>query len=216
MNNQRFLRRLCNAYLDSKQTVLKCGYENEILWQNRTQSTAWTETIFLREAAWVILSSGMREFVIRKIFPNFSRQFFEWDSADSISQNNLICRQNAYSFFKNYGKIDAIIDIAGYISQNRFETVVERLREDGANYLRQFSYLGPATSLHLAKNLGLEVAKPDRHLERIAKEFKFDSTHQLCSTISEFVGDDIAEVDLVLWRFATLDRNYLATLGRTS
>jgi len=39
---------------------------------------------------------------------------------------------------------------------------------------------------------------------------RFSEVDQLCNCIASFVGDDVSKVDTVLWRFATLDRNYLA------
>lgn len=64
------------------------------------------------------------------------------------------------------------------------------------------------------KNLGIQVAKPDRHLVRIAQNYGFNDVQKFCSSISEKTNDPVSVVDLVLWRYATLDREYLSNLGQ--
>ena len=41
------------------------------------------------------------------------------------------------------------------------------MRTEGVNYLTTFDQIGPVTAFHLAKNLGLDVVKPDRPLVRM-------------------------------------------------
>jgi hypothetical protein len=62
----------------------------------------------------------------------------------------------------------------------------------------------------------LDVAKPDRHLLRVSKALGFKSPQALCSTISDFTGEKVAVVDLVIWRFATIEQDYLAFFNRRS
>ena len=62
------------------------------------------------------------------------------------------------------------------------------------------------TCWHLAKNLGFQVAKPDRHLIRISKKAGFATPNDLCAAVAEVTGEPINVVDLVLWRYAALNR----------
>lgn len=75
--------------------------------------------------------------------------------------------------------------------------------------LRSLPFMGPATTRHLAKNIGFDVVKPDRHLLRIAAVAQFSSPDELCRAISALVGDRLSVVDSVLWRYATLRSDYL-------
>lgn len=70
------------------------------------------------------------------------------------------------------------------------------------DYLDTLPMIGPITKFHLARNLGLNVAKPDRHLMRLCKLFGYNSAYEICKYISEKVGDRIGTVDVVLWRHA--------------
>ena len=70
-------------------------------------------------------------------------------------------------------------------------------------YLESIPWIGGITKYHLAKNLGFDCCKPDRHLVRISKEYN-TSPEELCKRISEATGDRVATVDLVIWRVANL------------
>jgi endonuclease III len=195
--------------MTAKKVVIDKGYAAEIDWQDSIAFEHITETDFLRESAWVILSSGMREAVIRKKFPRISSAFFEWKSAQDIVRLNYECQEAALRSFNHVKKIEAVIQIARHTHEEGFDSVRNSIKCEGLDYLTQFPYIGPATKYHLAKNIGLPVAKPDRHLLRVAQRVGYDSPHSMCADIAEFVGDKLSVVDLVVWRYATLHKNYL-------
>lgn len=200
---------LGSAYGIAKETIIRAGYGKELEWQEETSLDNLTEDRFLKESAWVILSSGIRESVIRKIFPKISDAFFEWESSETIYNKQSECLENALEVFNNPLKIKAIIEITREINDIGFEFSLESLKAEGVSYLRKFPFMGPATSYHLAKNIGFNVAKPDRHLLRVANATGYSNPFELCSDLSEIVGDDVRTVDLVIWRYATLCINYL-------
>ena len=200
---------LVEIYLKVKETVIYQGFAEEIDWQDNIQFSDISESNFLREAAWVILSSGMRETVIRKKFPAISTAFLFWRSAHQIVKHLEPCRLHALSVFRHEQKINAIISIAKQIADDGFEKIKVRIQNGGIKYIQQMPFMGPATSYHLAKNIGLDFVKPDRHLLRIAKAAGYNSPKLLCEDIANSVGDRISVVDLVIWRFATLNPDYI-------
>ncbi len=201
---------LAEAYVTAKERVIQSGYAHEIDWQYNIALEKITESNFLREAAWVILSAGMREQVIRNTFSAMSSAFRHWVRAADIVEHQKDCRQRAMMIFANKRKIDAIIRIAEEVSDKGFPAVLALLRQNGIQYLSGLPFMGPATSCHLAKNLGLPVVKPDRHLCRVAKRSGYCSPEVMCKEIARIVGDKLPVVDLVIWRYAKLDREYLA------
>ena len=203
------LCRLALAYKVAKESIIRLGYSSELQWQKTVRFEETTETDFLREAAWVVLSCGMRETVVRRKFPGVSSAFFDWDSADKIVAHTRQCCDAALHHFGHEKKIKAIADIAVHLTERGFQSVMLGIQRKGIHYITQLPYMGPATSYHFAKNIGLPVAKPDRHLWRIARETGYSSPEALCADIAEIVGDTIPVVDLVLWRYATLNSNYL-------
>jgi len=204
---------LRHAYYLAKARVTEAGHGPEVAWQHECSLLPVTETRFLREAAWVVLCSGFREAVVRKHFSAVSEAFHNWEGAKAIADDTAGCFARGCKAFGHSRKIRAIIEISRHVSEHGFAELLKRARDEGAAPFRCLPYIGPATSLHLAKNLGLDVAKPDRHLSRIAAVAGFSSPEDLCRTISTETGDSAAVVDVVLWRFATIEKRYIHYFG---
>lgn len=203
------INKLIIAYLNAKKIVIEQGFRDEIAWQEKVNFMDMDETYFLREVAWVVLSSGMREYVIRKKFPQISEAFFDWKSAKKINLNKSGCKTRALSIFNNPNKISAIIEISSLIEMESFTFTKERIKNEGVDFIRTLPFMGPATSYHLAKNIGLDVVKPDRHLVRVTEVWGYRTPYEMCLAISKESGDRISVVDIVIWRFATLCRDYV-------
>jgi hypothetical protein len=200
---------LIDTYIMARKAVVAAGYAWEIDAQKNASLDQATEKDFLQEAAWVILSAGMKESVIRKKFTTLSHAFLHWESANAIAKCKRICRATALSCFAHEGKIDAILAVADHVAENGFHYVKQSIQERGTEYLQSFPFIGPVTCWHLAKNLGVDVVKPDRHLSRISAVAGFASPQSLCRAIADLSGERISVIDVVLWRFATLNRQYL-------
>lgn len=189
-------------YFRMKAAVIDAGGWPEIRWQAKVAEAELTEQRFLRELAWVVLSSGMSAQVVDRVFPQVTEAFLQFSSASRIVRRRAWCRSKALEVFRHEGKIDAVLTASERIASEGLGPVAEALAScDPLPTLREFPYLGPATSRHLAKNLGFPVAKPDRHLLRIAEEYGYDTVDELCADISAMVGDPVPVVDVVMWRF---------------
>lgn len=173
-------------YMDIKQCLIEDGYADEIDWQTNIEPVT-DATVFRNEAIWVILNSGMREQIARIIH---ERIWHAYRNGDNISD-----------VFGHKGKVSAIKHILknyysifdGYINS-----------DDKIEYLQEIPYIGTITKYHLAKNLGHDCVKPDRHLVRIAKNYGFSDCNALCSYLSSETGDKVSVIDIVLWRAANL------------
>ena len=195
-------KRIEVAFQEARDTVLAQGHPADL--HAHLGGPLFIETDLLREHAWVILCSGFRERTIRKLFPNISICFCNWVSAEVIFDNREICRRTALDVFHNERKIDAIIRVADYVRSFGFETLRARIIRDPIRSLRLFDYIGPVTTFHLAKNLGFQVAKPDRHILRMSEAYGFQNVQEFCSLIAEITREPISVVDGVLWRISEL------------
>lgn len=200
-------------YEFAKKIICDEGYEKEILWQSNLNFYEISESCFLRELAWVILSAGMREQIIRKFFKYLTPHFYNWKSAEIISRNEKKCFKKAIKIFKNEKKINGIIASAKIINQTGYTNLKEKIEQNPIDTLKIFPYVGNITVYHLAKNIGLNVAKPDRHLVKIAKNEGFNDVQEFCKYISDRCEDSIPVIDIVFWRFANLNSNYLDDLS---
>ncbi|WFN36913.1 hypothetical protein L1994_00510 [Methanomicrobium antiquum] len=205
---------LVKKYFFVKKIVIEEGYNDEIIWQKNIIFQQISESDFLREISWVILSSGMREKVISKYFPIISNCFYNWISAEKITINKISCLEEALKIFNHKKKIASIIAAAELIFKRGFDWFKNEIVKDPINKLKEFDFIGPITVFHLAKNIGLDVAKPDRHLVRIALNEGFDDVQEFCKKISKVSGDSVPVVDVVLWRYATIEPKYLDILKK--
>lgn len=201
---------LASFYFEAKHFLRSAGYENEWIWQNSLDFNNFSETDLLRESAWVILCSGFRESVVRKIFNYISLCFCDWESAEKIIRNKELCRETALSRIKHPKKIEAIIEIAQKIHNKGFENLKEKIIRNPLEELIKLPYIGKVTVFHLAKNLGLNIAKPDRHLVRMARTYGYKDVQVFVKKIAEASNDPIPIVDLILWRYATLNQGRFA------
>lgn len=199
---------LIDAYLDARDKVVAEGYGSEIDWQESRSTATLSESEFLREFAWVVLSSGMRETVVRGVFPRIADAFLGWRSAAVLVARESSCRRRAIRVYNHGPKIDAILSTARRVTELGFLDFRERVERERIAFIKTLDYMGPATSYHLAKNIGLEVVKPDRHLVRLAESAGCRSPDDLCGRIARETGDKLSVVDIVLWRYATLNREY--------
>jgi hypothetical protein len=200
---------LLMRYFDAKAVVVAAGFGWEIDWQDAVNPATVNETTFLREAAWVVLSAGLKERVVRCVFPSVSEALLGFGSAVEISRAHRGCRDRALRVFKHPGKVDAILGICQFVALKGHVPILDAIRETGPEVLQQFPYLGPATSRHLAKNLGFCFAKPDRHLMRMALAWGCESVHAMCGRLASLLGESVAVVDVVLWRYAVLQASPL-------
>lgn len=165
--------------------VIRAGYEQEIQWQRDLNPVSDSGT-FYREASWVILNSGMRNQVAIKIWKKIRDS---WEVGGK-----------AHDVFGHKGKSDAI----EYIRDNAIYLFCKYLEtEDKISYLRSLPWIGPITCYHLAKNLGIDCVKPDRHLVRVAGQYG-TTPEALCKRLSEETGEKVCVIDIVLWRACNL------------
>lgn len=188
-------------YSNAKATILDLGYGHEIDWQQNQNPVEVTESDFLREAAWVIYCSGFKEQTVRKYFNFLSMCFCDWSSAKAIADIGDRCIGAAMLGFRYRRKHEAVVAIASRIATIGFDEFRTNLLDAPISVIQELPFLGPITSIHLAKNLGFEVAKPDRHLVRLTSRFGYEDVDVMCREISDSCGDPIRVVDVVLWRY---------------
>jgi hypothetical protein len=157
------------------------GYGPVIEWSESIQPPADADA-FTEQAIYVICNSGMRNTVA---VPIFERCMHALRTGKSVKRA-----------FGHPGKSAAIRWI-----WKRREALFEQYRttDDVLEFLQELPWIGPVTSYHLAKNLGVDAAKPDVHLERLAA-WEGTDTHRMCARLSRQSGYRIATVDSILWQ----------------
>lgn len=180
------------TFMDLKKRQEAEGYAEEIKWAENLKYCSNADDFF-GEYMWVVLSSGIKNQIARLIE---TRIRDAWEKGEPTS-----------SAFGHKGKVKAIDEVSNH---RVYYFQQWQQAQDKFEYLATLPWVGHITKFHLAKNLGMDIAKPDRHLVRIAQEYVADnyemSCFELCRRISSITGLRVATVDLIIWREANLGR----------
>ena len=187
------ITRMATYYNKIKTMVIDKGYGDELLWINNIPNPV-DKILFFKEYSWVVINSGMKNSVAEKIFKNF------WNNG-SIDFSAINHPNKNKAMKKVFKRLD-------------FYFLHFTKSKNKLMYLKSLPHIGDITKYHLARNLGLNYAKPDRHLVRISNLFNYTNVQEFCKKLSILTDDPIGLVDLVLWRFATIYPNYLELISK--
>lgn len=165
--------------------LIMLGYQEEIEWQESLKPCD-NSFDFRDETIWVILNSGMKEQIARIII---NRIRLAIDEGRDIS-----------TAFNHKGKVAAIKHVRENCGK-LFEGYV--MAGNKIEFLQTIPYIGKITCWHLAKSLGEDCVKPDRHLVRIASGYDL-TPDNLCEKLSKQTGFRKCTIDIILWRAANL------------
>ncbi len=184
------LDRIVIIYDRIKKIVIERGFSRDIEWCKNVSINSITPELFYREYSWVVINSGMKYTIAKKIYDKFwsDNKTPNFDAVNHPHKNKAL--RQVYS---------------------RLNTIFVHLKNSGnpLMYLETLPHIGDVTKYHLARNIGIDCAKPDRHLVRITAFLKYNNVQVLCRAISEKTGDRIGVVDLILWKFAESFPDYL-------
>lgn len=177
--------------------LAELGHGGDREWAQGLEAPA-TSTEMALEHAWVVINSGMRNTVARGIM-------------DRVAPL-LVAGNPLAPAFGHKAKCAAM----EFVWRERARLWADAIKlKDAAlvEWCEGLPWIGPITKYHLAKNLGADVAKPDRWLQRLS-DVGGESVHDLCARLSRETGDRIATVDVVLWRACAV--GVLITDGKTT
>ena len=178
---------ICEFYYMAYDAINKTKYSYEINYIDSLKPIEEQDAYaFFLEYVWVVLNAGMKEQVARNIYNRYCENF------DIIFINHPTKRKAIEHMINNYEQIfDELLDA-----------------EDKIKYLETLYWIGPITKYHLARNMGIECVKPDRHLVRLSGMFGFESPLELCEVIKNDNGTMLGTIDVVLWRYCNLFKGY--------
>ncbi len=137
---------------------------------------------FAREIIFVICNSGMKNTVARRIYEKCCAALTVGASATQV--------------FGHKGKAVAI----DTVWRDRVHLLEAFLSApDRLAYCETLPWIGGITKYHLAKNFGVDCAKPDVHLQRLADRAGV-TPQQLCEALAKETGYRVATIDTILWR----------------
>jgi hypothetical protein len=161
--------------------LAELGYADDITWAESLMAPT-SAYDFACELVFVIINSGMKHSIALGIHRRVLRA---WQSDQPI-----------FSVFKHAGKARAIDMIfrSGERLLNEYIAADDKL-----DFLESIPWIGPITKYHAAKNFGLDVVKPDVHLQRLSAAYG-TTPEDLCQHYAAATGYRIATIDTILWR----------------
>lgn len=168
-------------FLRIEEVMRQAGYGAIIDWSEAIPKPADAED-FAEKAIFVVCASG-----------------FKFSIAKPISERCIVALRAGLSSateFRHPGKQKAIDRIW---AEREEMFAAYQAEPDKLRYLMTLPWVGPVTRWHLQKNLGGDHAKPDVHMERLARRDK-SNTHKLCRRLARETGYRVPTIDTVLWR----------------
>ncbi len=170
-----------NRFRRLEAALRRRGYGPTIEWSEIIQPPNDADD-FAERTIYVILNSGFRNSVAEPIYHRCVAALRTGLSATTV--------------FRHPGKAPAI-DTIWQAREALFEEYGRAT--DPIAFLEEIRWIGPVTALHLGKNLGLQHAKPDVHMERLARHDK-TTTAKLCERLARATGYRVATIDTLLWK----------------
>lgn len=164
-----------------ERALQEAGYANDSIWPEAIMPPSTAEE-FAQSAIYVIVNSGMKYGVAQQIYKRCIEKLYAGGKARKV--------------FGHPGKAKAIDTIWKH-REELFAAFLEA--EDKLDFCASLRWIGPVTRYHLAKDLGVDVAKPDVHLARLARRDR-TTVERLCRRLAKDACCRVATVDTILWR----------------
>ncbi len=189
---------ILDFYATARQYVSTHGYQGEIEWcEKREPFEKCTSETFFFEYVYVVLNAGMKEQIARKIYDRF-------------------CEHLDFETIGHEGKRGAIKTLSRnypghFLSLKMLPTDAARIE-----YLKSLPWIGDITKYHLARNIGIDTVKPDRHMVRLAAHFNYKTPLEMCEAIKAQTGEKLGVIDVILWRYCNLMGSMLFKIAAPS
>ena len=178
---------LLKYYDEARNFILDSQYKAEMEWcENRPPFNDIDAETFFFEYVYVVLNAGMKEQIARKMYERYL-EHLNCDVIGHPGKRSAIkkARQNYKEWFQ----------------------MLKNIQDENSkiDFFKSLPWIGDITKYHLARNIGIDTVKPDRHLVRLAEQFGYDTPMDMCLNIQEATGERLGVIDVVLWRYCNLN-----------
>ena len=180
-------------YHKARLFVIKEGFSDEIKWCRERYFKNIDKKEFAFEYTFAVLaSSGLREQVVRKNYNKF---------LDAAKEG-----KSPFATVNNQRQRNALIHVWSDLDKIFKTLKLQVMDEEKIEYLDTLPQIGPKAKYHLARNLGIDCVKPDRHMERLAENFHYPTPLAMCKDIQRQLIEQerVGVIDVILWRYCNL------------
>lgn len=151
---------------------------------------------FFEEYIWVVYACNFDVTHLEDLWKPLREAYGKYDSLDRTS------RQGVLDVINSERKWNAVYRTA-LIMQGFGWNEFRKLCLDEIDSMTSLGFIGPVTKFHLARNLGFDVAKPDRWMCRIANRLGWESVNSMCEYLSKKYSMSMKEIDITLWKYVS-------------
>jgi hypothetical protein len=195
---------LTKLYQSALTRILQRGWADEVQYFRQLTFDKVDAPFFFAECSFCIYASGFSNYVLNTKWQGLTHAYRNWDYKEVCRHKDTVTLQ-ALRLIKHKKKVEAILGCAQKLNDWGWPRFARWLQDK--NLLLQpgdIPYIGPATRYHLGRNIGANVAKPDRYMLDRAAQHGYartgDGVNDFASRIAALVGERIGVVDYVLWR----------------
>ena len=172
------------------------GIEYDAKWVYQVSPDTITPQEFFEEYIWVVYACNFKVTHLGGLWKPLCEAYGNYEALDGSR------RQAVLNVIDNERKWSAVHRTA-LMMQGFGWDEFRKLCLDEIDSITLLGFIGPVTKFHLARNLGFDVAKPDRWMCRIANKTGWESVSSMCEYLSEKHGLSVKEVDIILWEYAS-------------
>lgn len=186
------MRAATEFFIKAENEVYRMGHGEEIRYFSGIKFEDQSIDTFVNEYIYVILNSGISEKGAHKIHARVVKAMNELRPDWDLEIPRVSWKRYAIRSAVDHGK-------------EWFERV--KKADDKISVIRSLPSLGgEALGYHLARNMGIDCVKPDRHMKRLAKRFGYATPLEMCQDIKDDFEKNIrlGVIDYILWRYCEI------------
>ena len=194
-----------------------CSREFYDSWESiaRASVDVISEEFFFRNYLWCVYVSG---FSAKAVTANYDKLLVAHNLVDErgkfvpSEKASPPDKDQVFKIWRNHAKFNAVFKTRKETTEGWLPFRKRYLDARDPLAIQNIAFMGPALSMHLARNLGaVQLVKPDVHLVRLAKNFGFYTANDLCLGAREsclrMADWPLGKVDLLLWYAAATIRS---------
>lgn len=181
-------------FAKAQEYVRRIEYDTK--WVHKVSPDSVTPQDFFREYIWVVYACNFKATHLEQLWERLYSAYGCYETMD-VSR-----KQTVLNVINNERKWNAVYRTA-LMMQGFGWDEFRKLFVDEIESMTALGFIGTQTKFHLARNLGFDVAKPDRWMRRIANKFGWENVSYMCEYLAKKHGIKAKEVDIILWKYVS-------------
>ncbi|MCL0059925.1 hypothetical protein M1O20_05555 [Dehalococcoidia bacterium] len=168
------------------------GYDTK--WVYEVSPESISPKYFFEQYIWVVYACNFQVKILEQLEGDLYRAYGDYETFDETRRVAVL------GVINNIRKWNAVYNTAiklQYLGWHDFK----KTYLTGIDSMTALKFIGPVTKFHLARNLGFDKCKPDRHMCRLKESFGYNSVDEMCRYLAKRYGLQVKEIDLILWKY---------------